>query len=191
MIDHCIKCGAEVNYDETTPIRSYYIDGLGELCESCARKLHDQIMNDPAVLNGLYYTKLGGGHHLQECKLFSSDELEVVESAADKMERLFMNLDRSTAITDTAGEFKQSLQSLKSADRYSLAVVERRYRAFLFEWRLYTEHWKKYIDGLKNEPDGYVIGYKKLFKDVNVDAYQDDRFVLAIILRNYAAHAVR
>lgn len=143
---------------------------------------------DELIPNGLYYSK-PNTHNLQPCTLFRNEAIAEIEQAADEMERLFVNVDRSIAAQNAADEFRESLSSLKSGDRYSVAVVERRYRAFLFEWRLYTEHWKKYINKLKKQPEGYAEGYKKLLKDVKDEAYKDDRFILTIVLRNYAAHA--
>lgn len=39
----CVRCGKPTPYDINTPItvRLYYIEGAGQLCEACWRKMYD------------------------------------------------------------------------------------------------------------------------------------------------------
>ena len=39
--EKCVRCGKETAYDQSTPItmRRWYVEGAGQLCEACWRKL--------------------------------------------------------------------------------------------------------------------------------------------------------
>ena len=41
----CIRCGQPTPYDIHTPIssRRYYVDGLGQLCEDCWKRVYGEI----------------------------------------------------------------------------------------------------------------------------------------------------
>ena len=41
MKERCVRCGKETEYDIHTPIafRRYYIEGAGQLCKDCWKKL--------------------------------------------------------------------------------------------------------------------------------------------------------
>ena len=45
MIEKCIRCGRPTPYDIHTPIASrfYYIDGSGQLCEDCWKRVYGEI----------------------------------------------------------------------------------------------------------------------------------------------------
>ena len=45
MKEFCIRCGQPTPYDIYTPITSrlYYIDGSGQLCEDCWKRVYGQI----------------------------------------------------------------------------------------------------------------------------------------------------
>lgn len=45
MKELCIRCGRPTPYDIHTPInlRHYYIDGSGQLCEDCWKRVYGQI----------------------------------------------------------------------------------------------------------------------------------------------------
>ena len=46
MIDKCIRCGRPTPYDINTTISSrlYYVDGSGQLCEDCWKRVYGQII---------------------------------------------------------------------------------------------------------------------------------------------------
>ena len=47
MKERCVRCGKETEYDVETPItvRRFFIEGAGQLCEECWRKLYDHDRN--------------------------------------------------------------------------------------------------------------------------------------------------
>ena len=62
--------------------------------------------------------------------------------------------------------------------------------AFVMEFRLFLEHWKKYISDLQNINKHYGSIYEKLYSDVTHEAYDTcEEYVLAYCLRNYVVHA--
>ena len=95
-------------------------------------------------------------------------------------------------------EFKNELLSLKSDNRFNIARVDRRFRAYVMECRLFLDHWKKYIDDgaqTKSWPDDeekqqYVEGFQKLYEDTTTDAYENNpEYVIAHAVRNHVSHA--
>lgn len=126
---------------------------------------------------------------LIRCKLFTDEEIDVIDSAVILMERLFFNVDRIVAVRDAYNEFAIELSSLCSDNKYAIARVDRRARAYYMEFRLFLDHWKKYISDQKKQKEPYGATYEKLYKDVTSDAYdQCDEYVLATVIRNYVVH---
>lgn len=169
----------------------------------------EQINQLPATKSsfpsGLSYaenvTLLPNGHKQikwAQCNLFSSDETEKISASAKILERLFDNLYRLNAAEDAFKEFETELNSVCSNDPFAMATVDRRLRSYLFEWRLFLDHWKKYIDdgaqtvywSDKTNSEKYIKAYQKLYKDVTTEAYDTcQEYVLATVIRNHVAHA--
>lgn len=82
----------------------------------------------------------------KKCELFSDEEIKSISNAATILERIFDNLNRLDAAKEAYQEFKAELESLLSNDQFAIATVDRRFRAYVFEWKLFLDHWKKYID---------------------------------------------
>lgn len=132
------------------------------------------------------------------CDIFPPEEIDTISKAARILERLFDNLYRLDAAKDAFVEFDTELKSLCSNDSFAIATVDRRLRAYLFEWRLFLDHWKKYIDNGaqtvywsdKKDAEKYIKAYQKLYKDVTTDAYENyPEYVHATAIRNHVAHA--
>ena len=79
-----------------------------------------------------------------------------------------------------------------------MATVDRRFRAYVFEWKLFLDYWKKYIDdGAQTKhwkdlsgAEKYVAVYQKLYKDVTSSTYDScEEYVLATAIRNHVVHA--
>ncbi|NLD30972.1 MAG: hypothetical protein GX662_01740 [Trichococcus flocculiformis] len=107
------------------------------------------------------------------------------------MDRLFQNLNRSIAAEKAFKEFKDEIQKPNSENPYDIAEVDRRFRAFIFEWKLFMEHWRNYIYNLDSAKHGmqYVKDYIKLYKDTKSEVYQEADFMVAHVIRNYISHA--
>lgn len=141
--------------------------------------------------------------HWNKCDLFSENEYRAIGNAAKVLERLFDNLFRLNATKEAYIEFKEELQSLRSNDPSAMETVDRRFRAFVFEWKKFLDHWKKYIDdGAQTkywkcesveetaEKQKYIMGYQQLYKDVTTDTYDNcEEYVLASAIRNHITHA--
>ena len=127
---------------------------------------------------------------LKQCTLFTDEETKEISNAAFVMEKLFKNIERSIAAEKAYNEFKDELRNLKSGDKYAIAEVDRRFCAYVMEFRLFLEHWKKYISDLKKINKHYGSIYEKLYSDVTHEAYDTcEEYVLAYCLRNYVVHA--
>lgn len=143
-------------------------------------------------LNGIYYfVKDGDKFNPVKCTLFNDEEELRIEVSVQIMKRLFKNLNRSIAAEDAFKEFIEATKSLKSDNPFEMGTVDRRFRAFIFEWKLYTEHWKNYIKELEDSayPDDFVTGYNDLFTQLMDEAFQKSYFVVAHVIRNYVSHA--
>lgn len=129
--------------------------------------------------NGLHYcdkeTDLQNGRkslNWVKCEIFTTEEVQSISDAASVLERLFDNLNRLDAAKDAYQEFKAELEGLTSNDSFALATVDRRFRAYVFEWKLFLDHWKKYIDDGaqtkywkdQSESERYITAYQKLYK---------------------------
>jgi len=42
--DCCVSCGAETEYSKETHVnlRKYYVEGAGQLCEKCYRRIYER-----------------------------------------------------------------------------------------------------------------------------------------------------
>lgn len=51
-LDKCVLCSEDTPYTENTNInyRNYYIEGAGQLCESCYSKVYDKQSNNELIL---------------------------------------------------------------------------------------------------------------------------------------------
>lgn len=139
---------------------------------------------------------------LAHCTLFDTDEVEDILGASIVLERLFDNLFRLDAAREAFNEFEQELNSFCSNDSFAIATVDRRFRAYVFEWKCFLDHWKKYIDDgaqtkywsnqaeRKKFIEAYIEAYKKFYKDVTEDGYDNcEEYVLATAIRNHVVHA--
>ena len=155
----------------------------------------DNIRNcptDPPCREGIYYfTKNGNQVNPIRCSIFSDDELIRINFSILIMERLFKNLRRSEAVNAAYKEFRDEAKKPSGENPYEIEEVDRRFRAFLFEWKLYTEHWKAYILDLNESvwPYEFIAGYQTLNKKLMHEAFTCSDFVIAHILRNYVSHA--
>lgn len=155
-------------------------------------------------LDGLCYCSseetLPDGHkslHWEQCKLFSKDEVEEIDKAAVVMERLFENLFRLDAAKEAFQEYKDQLKSTTSGHSQEKAKADRRFRAFIQEWKLFLDHWKNYIENgvqtkywsEKSDAEKYINTYKQLYQDLIDEAEKCDAFVVAWAIRNHVAHA--
>lgn len=144
------------------------------------------------MLNGLYYfTREGKQLTPVECTLFDHEELFRINASIQIMKRFFRNLNRSFSAQNAYQEFLDEVKNPHSSDPYAQAEVDRRFRAFIFEWKLYTEHWKNYIYELSDSvyTDAFVDGYQDLFNKLMDTAFKDNRFLIAHVIRNYISHA--
>ena len=162
-------------------------------------------LSDYKPFNGLHYcdreTTLPNGRkklNWQKCDLFSDNEVSSLLTAASVLEHLFDNLNRLEAARDAYREFRLELDSLISNDQFAIATVDRRFRAYVFEWKLFIDHWKKYIDDGaqtkhwkdKSGAEKYIDAYQKLYRDVTTNAYDScEEYVLATAIRNHVVHA--
>lgn len=127
---------------------------------------------------------------LRQCTLFTDEETKEISSAAIVMEKLFKNIERSIATEKAYHEFQDELRNLNSGDKYAIAEVDRRFRAYVMEFRMFLDHWKKYISDLKKTDKNYGFVYEKLYNDVTHEAYDTcEEYALAYYLRNYVVHA--
>lgn len=147
---------------------------------------------DPPFKNGIYYfTKHDHQVNPIRCTLFADEELFRIDVAVQIMERLFKNLERSSAVQDAYDEFMTETKKPNGGSAYETEAVDRRFRAFLFEWKMYTEHWKNYIFDLGESvfTDEFVAGFQDLYRNIMDAAFKDAAFVTAHVLRNYVSHA--
>lgn len=146
-------------------------------------------------LSGLCYedkTTSNGTHKrisLKQCDLFNEAEIKSLSSAVATMENLFSNIDRSIAAEEACREFVEELKSLTSDNKYDIAKVDRRFRAYVMEFRLFLDHWKKYISDIKKIDNHYGSAYECLFDDTTSEIYDSCvEYVLATVIRNYVVH---
>lgn len=134
----------------------------------------------------------------KQCHLFNPEEEEAILQAAPILYIFLGNLERLEATKEAYTEFKNELHSLQSDNRFNISRVDRRFRAYVMEWRLFLDHWKKYIDDgaqTRSWPDGeekqqYVEGFKKLYVDATTEAYENSaEYVIAYAIRNHVSHA--
>jgi uncharacterized protein YutE (UPF0331/DUF86 family) len=58
------------------------------------------------------------------------------------------------------------------------------------EFKLFLDHWTKYISDLKKTDKAYGKVYERLYKDVTTEAYDNyEEYAIATVLRNYVVHA--
>lgn len=133
------------------------------------------------------------------CKLFNEEETAAIKSAVTVLNRYFTNLDRLDGVKDAFHEFKDELKNLDSRNPRSKATVDRRFRAFILEWKLFLDHFDRYIkDGAQTgywkgvsdaEKERYLAALRRYFDDVKDPQQQSDAFNLAAVIRNHVQHA--
>lgn len=133
------------------------------------------------------------------CKLFNEEETSAIKSSVAVLKRYFTNLDRLDGVKDAYQEFKDELKNLDSGNPRSKATVDRRFRAFILEWKLFLDHFDRYIrdgaqtDYWKNVSEAdkvqYLDAFRRYFNDVKDPQQQSDAFNLAAVIRNHVQHA--
>ena len=160
------------------------------------------VNSDP--LSGFCYCTVSetdekGNHGLiwTRCTLFNEEEEDAIQEAGRILDRFFINVERMNAVIEAYQEFINDLHSLNSGGRDEIARLDRRFRAYVMEWRLFLDHWKKYIeDGAQtegwseNEKNDYIEAFKKLYDTVTKAAYESiQEYVVANPIRNHVVHA--
>ena len=133
------------------------------------------------------------------CNLFNEQETASIKSAVTVLNRYFTNLDRLDGVKDAYQEFKDELMNLDSRNPRSKSTVDRRFRAFILEWKLFLDHFDRYIkDGAQTgywkgvseaEKEQYLAAFRHYFDDVKNPQQQSDAFNLAAVIRNHVQHA--
>ena len=220
MNDHCIRCGKEIKNDPVTN-RTCFIEGVGPYCDDCYNELIIPTDN-PAVtimhpdapmpdisdlkphIHGMAYLIEEGladdGVHkrfsFHQCALFNSEETEEIKAAADVLGRFFTNLNRFEGVKESYQEFKDELQ--KMDERSGKITVDRRFRAYIMEWKLFIDHFEFFIkSGAQTKhweddawKETYLRAFQKYFDDVTHEAFDsNDSYKLAQAVRNHVSHA--
>lgn len=152
-----------------------------------------------------YFTidgKTPDGHNklgFHGCNLFNEEETASIRSAVAVLNRYFTNLDRLDGVKDAYQEFKDELKNLDSRNPRTKATVDRRFRAFILEWKLFLDHFDRYIkDGAQTGywksvseevKTQYLAAFRRYFDDVKNPQNQSDAFNLAAVIRNHVQHA--
>jgi len=152
-----------------------------------------------------YFTQTGttdDGHKqftFHGCSLFDEDGTGAIKSAVTVLNRYFTNLDRLYGVKDAYQEFKDELKKLASNNPRSKPTVDRRFRAFILEWKLFLDHFDRYISdgaqtvywkGVSDEAKAqYLAAFRNYFNDVKDPRHQSDAFNLAAVIRNHVQHA--
>lgn len=124
------------------------------------------------------------------CTLFPEDKVKELFDAATTVEKLLSNMMRITAVVETNDELLAELQKINSDDRLTIARIDRRFRAYVMEFKLFLYHWEKYISDLKKINKKYGDLYENLYRTITKAAYDTcEEYVLATVLRNYVVHA--
>ena len=117
---------------------------------------------DAFPLRGLVYEEKildaqpGERGSLKQCTLFTEKEIEELIETISFMDKLFRNIERSIGVESAYNEFLYELQKLKTVDRYSVARVDRLFRVYVMEFRLFLDHWKKRIRGMGQSTRNYI-----------------------------------
>lgn len=137
------------------------------------------------------------GFHV--CNLFSEEETALIRSAVFVLNRYSTNLNRLDGVRDAYHEFKDELKNLDSNSPQSKSTVDRRFRAFILEWKLFLDHFDRYIkdgaqtgywkDASETEKKQYLDAFRRYFEDVKDPRCQSDKFNLAAVIRNHIQHA--
>lgn len=136
----------------------------------------------------------------KQCDLFTNEETQAIRKAAEILSVFFDNLERLDAIQEAYQEFLEELRSARSDSRFVIALIDRRFRAFVMEWRLFLDHWKKYIDDgaqIRSREQGaekeeYIRKFKELYSKTTTEHYDNcDSYVIAHAIRNHVVHANR
>lgn len=152
-----------------------------------------------------YFTQTGNtpdGHKqfaFHGCKLFDEAETGRIKESVSVLNRYFTNLDRLNGVKDAYQEFKDELKNLDSRNPRSKSTVDRRFRAFILEWKLFLDHFDRYISdgaqtvywkGVSDEAKAqYLAAFRNYFNDVKDPRHQSDAFNLAAVIRNHVQHA--
>ena len=124
------------------------------------------------------------------CNLFDETETASIKTSVAVLNRYFTNLDRLDGVKDAYQEFKNELENLDSRNPRSKSTVDRRFRAFILEWKLFLDHFDRYvIDGAQTgywkgvseaEKEQYLAAFRRYFDDVKDPQQQSDAFNLVL-----------
>ena len=134
-----------------------------------------------------------------QCDLFSDTETKEIEKSANVLSRFFTNLDRLDGIRDSYKEFKDELKNLNENNPKSKVTADRRFRAFILEWKLFIDHFSLFIengaqteywiDANDEEKKEYLAAFRQYFDDLKRPSSQTESFNLAAVIRNHVQHA--
>jgi len=152
-----------------------------------------------------YFTEDGktpDGHlrlAFHKSNLFNEQETEKIKSSVTVLERFFTNLNRLDGVRAAYQEFKDELKNLDRNNPDHLPTIDRRFRAFILEWKLFLDHFQRYIENgaqtgcWKTATDAekreYLDAFQRYFNDVKDPRKQSDAFNLAAVIRNHIQHA--
>lgn len=162
-------------------------------------------MQDISPQSMVYLTVTGttsDGHNqlaFHSCQFFSEHETTEIRDAVFVLNRYFTNLDRLDGVRDAYHEFKSELKNLDKSNPRSKVTVDRRFRAFILEWKLFLDHFGRFIEtgahtaewkeASKEQKDQYLSAFMRYYKDIINPATQTDAFNLAAVIRNHIQHA--
>ena len=123
----------------------------------------------------------------------SSDDVQRLKIAIDRLRNLVANVYRINAAKDAAQEYHVSLASLNSDNIEAMLTLDRKLRSYVIEYDMFLDYWEAYIahhkriDGSSDEQ--LIIEYKKLFGDLTHKNYDEHvEYQLLDMIRNQTAH---
>ena len=72
--------------------------------------------------------------------MFPEDKVKELFDAATTVEKLLSNMMRITAVVEANDELRAELQKVNSDDRLTIARIDRRFRAYVMEFKLFLYH---------------------------------------------------
>lgn len=116
---------------------------------------------------------------------FSSADADSLLEAIEKVEHHMYNMGRLYAVDASYDEFFSFYRSLDGKDDTLFPELERKLRAYIIEFRIYLDHWQKYVAHHSRGKE-----YKELFAKLTHHAYDScDEYAIVYMLRNYVVHA--
>ena len=133
------------------------------------------------------------------CNFFDETEIAAIRDSAEILGRFFTHLDRLQGVEDAYQEFKDELKNLNREDQKSLHTVDRRFRAFILEWKLFLDHYGCFIENgaqtiywktvKAEDKEEYQQTFRRFYSDIMNPSLQSEAFNVAIAIRNYVQHA--